>query len=110
MAGLLIAESGCGLCYLGVDLPAAEVTAAARRSHAAVVGLGVSNGDSLEASVAELRRIERELPATTELWIGGREAAAAVAQLGTTRAVVVDQMAMLETETARLRAQGVGRA
>jgi methanogenic corrinoid protein MtbC1 len=110
MAGLVIAESGCGMCYLGVDLPAGEVTAAARRSRAAVVGLGVSNGETLAASVAELRRIERELPATTELWIGGREAAAAVAELGTTRAMVVDRMPLLENETARLRAQSAGRA
>lgn len=105
MAGLIVAEAGCGLCYLGVDLPAAEVTAAARRSHAAVVGLGVSNADSLEASVAEVRRVERDLPATTELWLGGRQAAAAAAMLGPTRAVVIDQMSVLERETARLRAQ-----
>jgi len=110
MAALVIAESGCGLCYLGIDLPAAEVTAAARRSHAAVVGLGVANGDNLAASVAELRRVERDLPKTTELWIGGREATAAAAELGSARAVVVDQMPTLEHETARLRAQSVARA
>ena len=110
MAALVITESGCGLCYLGIDLPAAEVTAAARRSHAAVVGLGVANGDNLAASVAELRRVERDLPKTTELWIGGREATAAAAELGSARAVVVDQMPILEHETARLRAQSVARA
>lgn len=108
MAGLVVAEAGCGLCYLGVDLPAAEVTAAARRSHAAVVGLGVANAESLEASVAEVRRVERDLPATTELWLGGRQAAAAAALLGATRAVVIDRMSVLETETARLRAQRGG--
>jgi methylmalonyl-CoA mutase cobalamin-binding subunit len=110
MAGLIMAEAGCALCYLGPDLPAAEVSAAARRAGAAVVGLGISNGEGLEAAVAELRRLERDLPATTELWIGGREAAAVAAQLGPTRAVVVDQMAILEHELTRLRAQGAGRA
>ena len=110
MAGLVIADAGCGLCYLGADLPAAEVAAAARRAHAAVVGLGVSNGETVERSVAELRQIERELPAHTEIWVGGREAAQAVAQLGPTRAIVVDRMSMLENETARLRAQAVERA
>jgi MerR family transcriptional regulator, light-induced transcriptional regulator len=109
MAGLMIAESECDLWYLGVDLPAAEVAAAARRSGAAVVGMGVSNGTQLDASVAELRRIERELPTTVELWVGGREARAAVAQLGATRAVVVDQMTTLENDLARLRAQNVRR-
>ena len=110
MAGLVLAEAGCGLCYLGADLPAAEVAAAVRRSQAAVVGLGIATADNLVASVAELRRIERELPTTTELWIGGREAAAAAALLGTTRAIVVDQMQRLEHEAARLRAQSGGRA
>ena len=109
MAGLVVAEAGCGMCYLGVDLPAAEVTAAARRSQAAVVGLGVANGESLENSVAELRRVDRDLPATTELWIGGRMARAAAAQLGSTRAVVIDEITALEKETARVRAQRAGR-
>ena len=110
MAGLIIAESGCGLCYLGTDLPAAEVGVAARRAGAAVVGPGVSSDDNLEAVVAEVRRVERDLPMTTELWIGGREAGAVAAQLGPTRAVVVDQMSILEHEVTRLRAQGAGRA
>jgi hypothetical protein len=70
----------------------------------------VANGDNLAASVAELRRVERDLPKTTELWIGGREATAAAAELGSARAVVIDQMPILEHETARLRAQSVARA
>jgi DNA-binding transcriptional MerR regulator len=110
MAGLLIAEAGCGLYYLGPELPAAEVGAAARRAGAAVVGLGVSYGDDLQPVVAEVRRVERDLPATTELWIGGREAGAVAAQMGTTRAVVVDQMSVLEREVTRLRAQSAERA
>lgn len=110
LAGLTIAESGCGLCYLGIDLPAAEVVAAARRSGAAVVGLGITNGETVEAMAAEVRRVERDLPATTELWIGGRGAAAVAAHLATSRAVVVDQMRLLENEVARLRAGSAVRA
>lgn len=110
MAGLVVVEGGCGMCYLGADLPAAEVVAAARRSQAAAVGLGVANGDGLEATVAELRRVERDLPTTTELWIGGRQAADAAALLGSSRVVVIDQMPVLEHETARLRAQRAGQA
>lgn len=110
MAGLIITEADCGLCYLGTDLPAAEIGAAARRAGAAVVGLGVSCVDDLDAVVAEVRRVERDLPATTELWIGGREAGAVVAQMGATRAVVVDQLSALDHEVNRLRAQRAGRA
>ncbi|MFN8642397.1 MAG: MerR family transcriptional regulator [Candidatus Binatia bacterium] len=110
MAGLLIAESGCELCYLGCELPAAEVGAAARRAGAAVVGLGVSCAERLDEIVAEVRRVERDLPTTTELWIGGREAGDVAAQLGPTRAVIVDRPAGLEQELTRLRAQRAGRA
>ena len=71
--------------------------------HAAVVGLGVVNGDNLAASVAEVRRVERELPPTTELWLGGREAAAVAASMGPTRAIVLDQMPYSRTNGAPAR-------
>lgn len=109
LAGLMIADAGLGLCYLGTDLPAAEVAAAARRARAVVVGLGLVNGDNRGAAVAEVRWVARELPPATELWLGGREAAAVAAAIGPSRAVVLDQMAMIETELARVRALTVAR-
>jgi DNA-binding transcriptional MerR regulator/methylmalonyl-CoA mutase cobalamin-binding subunit len=110
LVGLLLAEAGLALCYLGGDLPAAEVVAAARRANAAVVGLGLVNGDNQRNAIAEVRRIERELPAQTELWLGGREAAAVVAHLGATRALVLDQLPAVEQAVARLRAVAAARA
>ena len=104
LAALTIADAGLGLCYLGTDLPAAEVAAAARRARAAVVGLGLVNGDNHGAAVAEVRRVARELPPATELWLGGRAAAAVAAVMGPTRAVVLDQMTLVETELARVHA------
>ncbi|MDX2166924.1 MAG: MerR family transcriptional regulator [Deltaproteobacteria bacterium] len=106
LAGLLIVEAGLGLCYLGCDLPAADVVAAARRSSAAVVGLGLVNGDNQRAAIAEIRRIERELPPHVELWLGGCEAGAVAAHIGATRAVVLDRTAAVEQATARLRLHG----
>jgi DNA-binding transcriptional MerR regulator/methylmalonyl-CoA mutase cobalamin-binding subunit len=110
LAGLMIAEAGCGLSYLSIDLPAAEIVAAARRTSAAVVGLGVTADADNDEVLAEVRRIERELPAATELWLGGRGAAALAARLTTTRAIVVDDMACLDEEVSRLCAQGARRA
>ena len=46
---------------------------------------------------------------TTELWLGGREAAAVAAAMGPSRAVVLDEMAMVETELERVRALTVAR-
>jgi hypothetical protein len=80
------------------------VASAARRANAAVVGLGLVNGDNRHNAIAEVRRIERELPAHTELWLGGREAVAVAAQVGATRALVLDQFTAIEQAVARVRA------
>lgn len=104
LAGLMVADTGLRLCYLGTDLPAAEVAAAARRADAAVVGLGVVNSENEAQAVAEVRRVERELPAGTELWLGGRAAAALAARIGSGRAIVLDQVEALEQELRRIRA------
>jgi MerR family transcriptional regulator, light-induced transcriptional regulator len=110
LVGLMVADAGLALCYLGTDLPAAEVTAAARRAGAAAVGLGLVNGDNRPLAVAEVRRIERELAPETEIWLGGREAAAVAAQVGATRALVLAQIPKLETELVRIRALGAVRS
>jgi DNA-binding transcriptional MerR regulator/methylmalonyl-CoA mutase cobalamin-binding subunit len=110
LAGMVIADAGLTLLYLGTDLPSADVCAAARRGRVAVVGLGLVNGDNQAAALAEVRRIERDLPAATELWLGGRDAAVVAAKLGNTRAVVVDGLARIDAELARVRALGAGRA
>ncbi|MEO8603944.1 MAG: B12-binding domain-containing protein [bacterium] len=109
LVALLVADAGLNLCYLGPDLPAAEVAVAARRSNAAVVGLGLVNGDNQRAAIAEVRRVERELSPATELWLGGREAAAVAAHVGTSRAMVLDRLAALDSELARVRALSAAR-
>lgn len=104
LVGLTVADAGLPLCYLGTDLPAGEITAAARRSRAAVVGLGMVNSQNRPLALAEVRCIEHELPATVELWLGGREAENTAARLGRSRAIVLTQMTAIEAELARLRA------
>jgi DNA-binding transcriptional MerR regulator len=104
LASLTFVDAGIGIFYLGVDIPAAEIVEAARRSGVRVVGLGFVNGDIRQSSLAETRRVERALPAEVELWLGGREARAIASELGRTRALVLDQLDTLEDEVARLRA------
>lgn len=105
LAALMVADAGLRLCYLGTDLPAAEITAAARRAGASVVGLGLVNSDNQIGALAEVRRIERELPQSTELWLGGRDAAALAGRIGPSRALVLVHMEALEHELSRVRAQ-----
>lgn len=109
MVGLLVADAGLNLCYLGTDLPASEVATAARRAKAAVVGLGLVNGDNQRTAIAEVRRVERELPPGTELWLGGSQASVVAAHVGSSRAIVLDQLNALETELGRVRALSAAR-
>lgn len=104
LTALLVADARLRLCYLGTDLPAAEIASAARRAGATVVGLGVVNGDNREQALAELRRIEHALPHGVEVWLGGREASALAGGLGRSRAVVLNEIAAIERELARIHA------
>jgi len=102
-AALTIADAGLALCYLGTDLPAAEISAAARRAQAMVVGLGIVNGENHPNALEEVRRIERDLPAGTELWLGGGQASALVQDMRKSRALVVPDERELERELQRLQ-------
>ncbi len=67
-------DAGWNVTYLGPDLPAAEIAAAARQRGARVVGLSIVrpiDGDSIRGELLTLRR---HLGDTTGLIIGGRAA------------------------------------
>jgi hypothetical protein len=65
---------------------------------------------NLLTGAVAVRRVARELPPETELWLGGRGAAAVGAAIGSGRAVVLDQMPLLEIELARVCAPAAARA
>ena len=104
LAALHVLEAGLGVCYLGPDLPADQIVTAAKRAGVAAVGVGLVDGQNRAEAVKELRRIERALPATVELWVGGRDATAVHAKLGATRALVLDAPNALAQEARRLAA------
>ena len=106
LAALHVLESGLGVCYLGPDLPADQIVAAAGRARVAVVGVGVVDGSNRTRAAAEVRRIERTLPRGVEIWIGGRDARHLRARVAPTRALVLGELTELEAETRRLRALG----
>ncbi len=110
LAALLVADAGLALCYMGTDLPAPELAEAARRAGAVVVGLAVADDANQRAAAAEVRRIERGLPPSVELWLGGRAAAAVAARLGACRALVLDPITSIDAELARVRALSAARA
>jgi hypothetical protein len=106
LAALLVLDAGLRLYYLGPDLPCREIVAAAARAGVQTVGIGVVDGGNRARAAEEMRALERTLHPATELWLGGRDAAAVAGLLTGTRALVLDDAALVERETTRLRAAG----
>jgi methylmalonyl-CoA mutase cobalamin-binding subunit len=99
---LAVADAGLAPWYLGPDLPAAEIVAAARRTQAVVVGLAIVNGENDDLALEEIARLERGLPAGTEMWLGGSRAPALAQRLTRSRARVVHDSGAFERELSRL--------
>jgi methanogenic corrinoid protein MtbC1 len=72
-AAMLAAGGGLGVVYLGTDLPAAEIAAAADRSGASAVVLGVTGAAGLAGPLEAIERVRAALPARAEVWVGGGE-------------------------------------
>jgi len=70
MAALCAQERGVRVLYLGPDLPADEIAAAALRARVQAVGLGIVSLDPA-AAAQEVRALRQRLPRTVELWLGG---------------------------------------
>lgn len=69
-AALVALGAGCNALYFGSQLPADEVTGAARRSGAAAVAASVVTLDA-ELARGWIRELRGELPARITLWVGG---------------------------------------
>ena len=103
LVALLATDAGLEVSFLGANLPAAEIVAAAQRSGATIVGLALVYSDNNSQAVHELTEIGRVLPITVELWLGGPEAATVAARLKSFRGAVVDTLPKVESELARVR-------
>lgn len=77
MAAAAAASSGWRTIYIGVDLPAADIAAAVRRTKAEAIGLSLvsANGGSAVARVSEeLDRLRAEVGPGVRIFLGGRAA------------------------------------
>lgn len=71
VAAAAAAHDGWRVLWLGPDVPARDIAAAARQHHARVVGLSVVTLRDIIGVRAELRSLRRTLPAATALLVGG---------------------------------------
>jgi DNA-binding transcriptional MerR regulator/methylmalonyl-CoA mutase cobalamin-binding subunit len=76
MVALHVALSGATPRVLGVDTPPDQIVDAARGLGAKIVGISLSAATDLDSAHTHLGWLAEELTPGTELWIGGRRAAA----------------------------------
>lgn len=85
MAGAIAALAGARVVYVGPDLPAREIAAAARRARARIVALSIVRGAQGRRGAMELESLRASLPKSTKLVVGGAGAdalAERIASLG----------------------------
>jgi methanogenic corrinoid protein MtbC1 len=106
LVALLAADTGLRLVYLGTDLPAGEIVAAARRSGASIVGLGAVTSENRPRAMEEIRAVEHELGVGVALWLGGRDARAILEDFDGCRALVFDDLGLVDVELSRTKHDG----
>jgi MerR family transcriptional regulator, light-induced transcriptional regulator len=99
-AALLASTAGCGVVYLGADLPAAEIRDAALAAGARLVLVSLTTPGAVPR--AEIRMLAN-LPAPLELWVGGPAAGSLVTAAGDSVRHVHDLADLLDLLPRHLR-------
>jgi DNA-binding transcriptional MerR regulator/methylmalonyl-CoA mutase cobalamin-binding subunit len=102
MVAILALDAGLSVYYLGADVPAEEIASAAKRARADVLGLGVVYGGNRARAIAELRAIQRALPSSTELWVGGADAFEVVKALRSKGPIAIADLDAVDGELRRV--------
>jgi hypothetical protein len=106
MAQAMMALEGCDALSLGVQTPPGEIGAAARALQVHVVALSYSGCMPKRSTAASAAQVLAALPPATELWLGGRGAAAiAMTQPGGERMQVFSQLDEIAAAAAHWRAR-----
>lgn len=71
MAGLVLANAGWRVLFLGPDCPLADMVAVARETGARSLALSVSSAHKGSESSTRIRRLRQKLPTRTGLLVGG---------------------------------------
>jgi methanogenic corrinoid protein MtbC1 len=85
MAALVMATSGCRVCYVGTEVPIGELASVASDLGARVTGISVSSATSGARTIAALTKLRQRLPRRVALIVGGDGAPRALAGAVTVR-------------------------
>ena len=81
MAAVIAASAGWRVHYLGPNVPAADLAAAARQVRAGCVALSLVYPQNTTNVVAEVKKLREALPAEVPIIVGGKAARAATGEL-----------------------------
>jgi methanogenic corrinoid protein MtbC1 len=101
MVAATAAADGWEVVFLGAELPAGEIVAAAQRASADAVAVSVVYAEDDARLVDELRTVSEALPAGVPLLVGGRAALPIAAELSAGGILVGDTLAALRELLAR---------
>ncbi len=71
MAALVLAIHGCRVCYVGTEVPIAELASVARDLAARAIGVSVSLATRGPRTAAALTKLQKLVPSRTRLVVGG---------------------------------------
>ncbi|HSR68451.1 MAG TPA: MerR family transcriptional regulator [Acidobacteriota bacterium] len=103
VASLTAASQGWKVVYLGPDLPAEEIAAAAQRTGARLVALSLVYPPDSPKVRQQLKKLRRSLPASVQITVGGRGAAAYAQVLDAIGAITLQDIPSLRIKLEELR-------
>ncbi len=105
LSAMLTVGGGLGIVYLGTNLPAEEIVGAAHKTAPQAVVLGLIGVNGAKVSSQEVQTVANKLPAQIELWVGGIKEPEISQEVRQTRALMIEDFAMLEQHLMRLGAR-----
>lgn len=104
-AALHAHQAGAPVLYLGTGLPPQELARVAERLDAAAVAIGSTDPGQARDALADLRTLDRALPAGVPVWVGGANARYLAEAMGAGRIqAVVDPDALVRlVQPSRMR-------
>jgi DNA-binding transcriptional MerR regulator len=103
-ASMLAVSQGFRITYLGPNLPAGEILAAAERCMSDIVVLGIMKTNATQLVRDEMVQLASGLSAQTELWAGGTGATDVLAGVYRHSAFILDDLADFERHLGRWQA------
>jgi MerR family transcriptional regulator, light-induced transcriptional regulator len=106
LAAAAAASEGWRVVYLGADLPAEDIAAAAVSTGARAVGVSVVFAEDRQNVAAEIRSLRERLPASVPLLVGGMASAALARDTGDADVIYITDLEALRASLRRWKAAG----